>query len=70
MNTLLKVGFFLMNAPPSIDFLFGKAMLKIGFLFVNAPPSIDFLFGKEMLKIGFCIGKAYLLHCNSIGLNP
>ena len=67
MNTLLKVGFFLMNAPPSIDFLFGKEMLKIGFLFVNAPPSIDFLFGKEMLKIDFCIGKAYLLHCNSIG---
>ena len=58
MNTLSNFGFFLMNAPLSIDFLFGKEMLKIDFLFVNAPPSIDFLFGKEMLKIGFCIGKA------------
>ena len=58
MNTLSKFGFFLMNAPPSIDFLFGEEMLKIDFLFVNAPSSIDFLFSKEMLKIDFCIGKA------------
>ena len=58
MNTLSKFGFFLMNAPPSIDFIFVKATLKMDFLFENALSSIDFIFVKAMLKMFFCIGKA------------